>query len=103
MTLDIRTRPVTVQVGPHLFTKAIYDIEGDVLYLENTDPAAAVDWDETPEGDGVSYDPSGTIIQLTILSAKWRLEHDGEIKLTLPARQEHLNLTADHARQLLAV
>lgn len=102
MTLDIRNYDTTVTVGSHVFTKASYDVEGDVLYLSNDDPKNAVDWAGTTEGDGVSYDAEGRVIQLTILGAHHRLEHDGGIKLTLPVREEHLNLTGGAAAQLVA-
>ncbi len=103
MTLDIHSHDdITINVGSHVFTRSSYDVEGDVLDLFNDDPRNAVDWAGTAEGDGVGYDGTGRVIHLTILDAQWRLENEGGIKLTLPVREECLNLDGDDAKQLVA-
>jgi len=43
-----------------------------------------VDFDGTAEGDGTSYGPDGSLVGITILNARLRLEEDGKIVLTLP-------------------
>jgi uncharacterized protein YuzE len=76
-----------VKVAGITFDNNRYDAEGDVLYINVGDPGAAVDWDGTPEGDGTSYAPDGSLIGMTILNARLRLEEDGEIAFTLPAQR----------------
>ena len=44
-------------------------------------------WDSTVEGDGTQYGPDGSLIGMTILNAKLRLEEDGKLELTLPERR----------------
>lgn len=78
--------PATVTVAGTEFDNNFYDREVDVLYLNVGDPAAAVDWDGTAEGDGTSYGPDGSLIGMTILNARLRLEEDGKLEFTLPER-----------------
>lgn len=70
-----------------VFDDVVYDSKGDVLYLHVGDPRSAVEFDGTAEGDGTSYGPDGSLVGLTILNAKLRLEEDGEIVLTLPEQR----------------
>jgi uncharacterized protein YuzE len=79
--------PVTVTIAGIAFDNNLYDREFDILYLHVGDPATSVDWDETAEGDGVSYGPDGAVDGLTILNAKLRIEEDGEIVLTFPEQR----------------
>ena len=69
------------------FDNNFYDREVDVLYLHVGDPSSAVDFDGTPEGDHTRYGPDGSLVGLTILNARRRLERDGEIVLTLPEQK----------------
>lgn len=80
---------MSVKIAGIDFDNVVYDAPVDVLYLNVGSPRVEVDWDETPEGDGVAFGPDGSIVGLTILSPRWRLEHDGEIVLTLPGQQIH--------------
>lgn len=77
-------RATTVKVGGIEFDNNLYDREVDVLYINVGDPGDAVDWDGTAEGDGTSYGPDGSLIGMTILNAKRRLERDGKLEFTLP-------------------
>jgi uncharacterized protein YuzE len=77
---------MTVQIGPLTFDHATYDEQGDVLYLHVGEPAAAAESEQTPEGHVLRFDAVGAIIGLTITNAKWLLERDGELVLTLPAQ-----------------
>jgi uncharacterized protein YuzE len=74
----------TVKIGGIVFDNNTYDAKGDVLYVNVGDPGDAVDWIGTAEGDGTSHGPDGSLIGLTILNAKLRLQQDGKIELTLP-------------------
>jgi uncharacterized protein YuzE len=79
--------PKTVKVAGIEFDNNLYDDRGDVLYLHVGDPASAVGFDGTAEGDHTRYGPGGSLVGLTILNAKLRLEEDGKIELTLPERR----------------
>jgi uncharacterized protein YuzE len=79
--------PVTVTIAGIEFDDNFYDRDVDVLYLHVGPPSKSADWDETAEGDGVSYGPDGAVKGLTILNAKLRLEEDGEIVLTFPEQR----------------
>jgi hypothetical protein len=43
-----------------------------------------IDFDGTAEGDGTRYGPDGSLVGITVLNARLRLEEDGKIVLTLP-------------------
>jgi uncharacterized protein YuzE len=76
-----------VKVAGIEFDNVEYDRRGDVLYLNVGDPASAVAWDGTAEGDGTCYGPDGSLVGMTILNARLRLEEDGRIEFTLPERR----------------
>jgi uncharacterized protein YuzE len=78
---------MTVRVAGVEFDNIFYDREADVLYLHVGEPASAVDWEDTPEGDGLRYAPDGSLIGITILNARKRIERDGKITITLPERR----------------
>jgi len=75
---------MTVTIGDITFDRVEYDAEGDVLYLHVGDPSRAVDFDETPEGHAVRFDPDGNLVGLTLVRPKRLLERDGELRVTLP-------------------
>ena len=77
----------TVKVAGIKFDNVEYDSRGDVLYLHVGDPSSAVDFDGTAEGDGTSYGPDGSLVGITILNARLRLQEQGKIVLTLPAHR----------------
>ena len=65
------------------FDRVDYDREVDVLYLHAGDPANAADWNESPEGHGLSFDANGRLVGLTIVGARRRIDRDGRIVVTL--------------------
>jgi uncharacterized protein YuzE len=69
------------------FRRVVYDAEADVLYLHVGDPHDDRDWDESPEGDGISYGADGRVLGFTILNARERIEQDGKIEITVPQRR----------------
>jgi uncharacterized protein YuzE len=75
---------MTVKIGHLSFDNASYDEQGDVLYLHVGERQAAADGEETPEGHVLRLDADGRVIGLTIINARWLLERDGEIVVTLP-------------------
>jgi len=81
------TAPTIVKIAGIEFNRVVYDREGDVLYLHVGEPSSAVDWDGTPEGHATRYGPDGSLVGITIVNARWLLENDGEIVLTLPEQR----------------
>ena len=75
---------MTVTISGLSFDHVAYDKAGDVLYLHIGAPQPAADADETPEGHVVRYDAAGRIAGLTVLNARWLLDRDGAITVTLP-------------------
>lgn len=75
---------MTVKIGHLSFDNASHDEPGDVLYLHVGERQAAADSEETREGHVLRFDSDGRVIGLTIINAKWLLDLDGEIAVTLP-------------------
>jgi hypothetical protein len=50
------------------------------------EPREPADSYGTAEGHNVRYDDSGRVIALTLVNAKWLLERDGEVRVTIPNR-----------------
>ena len=73
-----------VTVGELTFDNVLYDDEADVLYLHAGDPSAAIEFEESPEGHALRYDPAGRLVGITIVNARWLLERDGQATITLP-------------------
>jgi uncharacterized protein YuzE len=91
----VEPRDVDVRVGAWSFDRAAYDARGDVLYLHRGDPADAVSFDASEEGHGVRYDNQGRVVGLTILNARWLIDHEGGITVTLtPQRAEGRDIEA---------
>lgn len=77
-----------VQIGSHEFDRARYDADADVLYLSEGPHQEAASTFATPEGHAVRLDASGEVIGLTIVNAKWLLDRDGKLVVTIPERIE---------------
>ena len=92
---------MTVQIGNHIFDRVHYDAEGDVLYLHRGDPATAVEFDASPEGHALRFDRHGDLVGVTIINARWLLDHDGAITLTIPT-PERLRLAPEQLHDALA-
>ena len=75
---------MNVKINGLVFNRANYDADGDVLYLGRGESAEASDAAVTPEGHGVRYDSDGHIIGVTIINARWLLDRDGHVTITLP-------------------
>jgi uncharacterized protein YuzE len=85
---------MSVQIGPYIFDRVRYDRDADVLYLAHGDPARAVDFDETPEGNAVSYDANGELVGLTLIDVRRLLAETegGQVTIELPARADPAEL-----------
>jgi uncharacterized protein YuzE len=77
---------MTITIGTIKFDHVDYDADGDVLYLSVGEPREAADSYGTVEGHNVRYDETGRVIALTLVNAKWLLERDGEVHVTIPNR-----------------
>jgi len=91
---------MTVTIGSLTFDRASYDARGDVLYLHVGDPQEEAGSEETPEGHVLRFDAEGEVIGLTIINAKWLLERDHAINVTVP---EHVAVAPDALAEALAV
>jgi len=79
---------VNIRIGPLVFDHADYDAESDVLYL-HVGPPQEAEGDETPEGHFVRFAPrTHDIVGLTLVNARWLLERDGHLAVTVPERVE---------------
>jgi uncharacterized protein YuzE len=76
---------MTVHVGPYEFDHVSYDGDGDVLYLRRGERQEAAETFSTPEGHAVRMDNDGEVIGITIVNAKWLVERDGKITVTVPS------------------
>jgi uncharacterized protein YuzE len=76
---------MTVHVGPYEFDQVSYDSDGDVLCLRRGERQEAAETFSTPEGHAVRMDNNGDVIGITIVNAKWLVERDGKITVTVPS------------------
>jgi uncharacterized protein YuzE len=80
---------MTVTIEAIEFDRVDYDRDADVLYLSAGDPARATDFDETPDGHAVRYDPDGQLVGVTIVGARRIADEGRDVRLQAP-----LTLTA---------
>lgn len=76
---------MTVHMGPYAFDDVSYDSDGDVLYLRRGDRRPAARTFGTPEGHAVRFDENGEVIGITVVGAKWLMERDGKVVVTVPS------------------
>ena len=74
---------MTIRLGHLEFDHVVYDGKADVLYLSVGQPEAAARQEATPEGHVVRYDENGNVIGITLVNAKWLVERDGKIEVTV--------------------
>jgi uncharacterized protein YuzE len=84
---------MNVTIGNLTFDHSTYDADGDVLYLHVGERQSAADSEQTPEGRVLRFDADGRVIGLTIINARWLLEREGQLTVTLP-EQVHVSSTA---------
>lgn len=78
---------VNVHIGS-LVDHADYDAEGDVLYLHVGCPRVA-EGEETPEGHVLRFEPgTDQIVGLTLVNARWLLDRDGRLIVTVAEKVE---------------
>ena len=92
-------RMATMHIGPYEFDHVSYDRDRDVLYLRRGEQKEAAQTFAAPEGHAVRLDESGEVIGITIVNAKWLVERDGKLTVTVPSLIE---TNADDLAQALA-
>ena len=75
---------MSVRIADIEFDNVSYYREGDVLYLWDGEPRRPAYDDASPEGHYLQFGPDGALIAVTIVNARWLLEQDGKIVITLP-------------------
>lgn len=74
--------------GPSAWIKVVVHYENDrgadVLYLWVGEPRVPAADDASPEGHYLQYGEDGSLIAITIVNARWLLEQDEKIVITLP-------------------
>jgi uncharacterized protein YuzE len=80
--LDAARLPVPLAIGGVRFSHADYDEHGDLLYLTKGTPLGPAD-DDTAEGHPVFLGDDGRVIGVLVMGARWHLERDGSLNVTL--------------------
>ncbi|MEA2186215.1 MAG: hypothetical protein QOK16_1226 [Solirubrobacteraceae bacterium] len=75
---------MNVTIAGTTFDQHEYDERGDVLYLSAGAPRTATRTIATPEGHAVDYDESGAVIGMVLVNARFLLERDGAVTVTIP-------------------
>ena len=75
---------MSVKIAGIEFDNVDYYREGDVLYLWAGEPRCPAYDDASPEGHYLQFSEDGSLIAVTIVNARWLLEQDGKIVITLP-------------------
>ena len=76
------------KIGKQELDRERYDLEGNVLYLSQGPEKSRREHFRAPEGHAVRLDEAGELIGLTIVNAKWLLDRDGKLVVTIPERIE---------------
>ncbi len=75
---------MNITIAGTTFDQHEYDERGDVLYLSAGTQRAAARTIATPEGHAVDYDESGAVIGMVLVNARFLLERDGAVTVTIP-------------------
>lgn len=75
---------MSARIGGHDFEYVSYDDEGDVLYLRTEGHGDGVSTYGTSEGHAVRLDAEGGVVGMTIVNARWLVERDGTLIITVP-------------------
>lgn len=79
---------MSVTINGIEFDNVTYDgPPADVLYLWAGEPRKPAYDDASPEGHYLQFGENGALIAVTIVNARWILEQEGKITITLPERQ----------------
>jgi uncharacterized protein YuzE len=78
---------LSVRIGEHVFEHVSYDEVGDVLYLRTDNRDEATSTLGTTEGHAVRLDADGKVVGITIVNARWLIERDEVIVISLPQQR----------------
>ena len=78
---------MSVRIGNREFEKVSYDDVVDVLYLRNEHDEKGVTTYGTSEGHAVRLDAGGNVVGMTIVNARWLIERDGSIVISIPQQR----------------
>ena len=81
---------MTVKIAHLEFDHVAYDSEGDVLYLSVGEPREPAYQEATADGHLVRYDADDQVIGVTIVNARWLMDRDGGVEITLRMGAEDL-------------
>lgn len=91
---------VNITIGHHVFDRADYDADSDVLYLHAGEPSVG-EGELTPEGHVVRFAPdTGRVVGLTVMGPRRLLARDGLLTITIP---EIVETSAEELAPALAV
>ena len=74
---------MNVTIAGTTFDQHEYDVRGDVLYLSTGAPQVPARTIATPEG-AMDYDKAGAVIGRVLVNARFLLERDGAVTVTVP-------------------
>jgi hypothetical protein len=74
---------VALAIDGVVFDRYHYDEVGDVLCFHAGPAKWAVDFDETVEDHHLRFDEEGNLLSLMICNARWLLDREGAIPVTL--------------------
>ena len=75
--------PVALTIGDAAFDRYHYDEVADTLCFHTGPTEWAVDFDETVEDHHMRFAADGKLLSLMICNARWLLDRDGAIDVTL--------------------
>jgi len=82
-TRDRKLPPVALTIDGVAFDRYHYDEVADTLCLHTGRAEWAVDFDETAEDHHLRFGADGKLLSLSILTARWLLDRQGAIDVTL--------------------
>ena len=75
---------MSIRIGDHKFEHVSYDDEADVLYLRTDHHEDGVSTHGTSEGHAVRLDANGVVVGMTIVNARWLVERDETLIVSVP-------------------
>jgi len=83
---------MTIRLGHIEFDNIVYDDVADVLYMSVGEPRDPARQEVNPGGHLIRYDNDEQVIGITLVNAKWLMDRDGEIELSLRLPSDDLAL-----------
>ncbi len=93
--------PVALTIGDVAFDRYHYDAAADTLCFHTGPAEWAVDFDETVEDHHMRFAADGKLLSLMICNARWLLDRDGTIAVTMRDRGPTVRLEREFIEPLL--